>query len=86
MTDNPQFEQIVTHLRADRAWWQSITLIWYTHQAQLAEGQADSLNQHPGELCTCGHPIGDHTINDQTVGYCLECNCPAYDDAYEGVW
>ena len=44
-------------------------------------------------LCDCGHPIGDHYLDEGQVGYsdgwvsyCLTCNCPLYCQETGVVW
>lgn len=69
------FRRISTRLADDTSFMVAVRL-----DLAIAGEPHDHLAQHPGELCACGHPIHDHAINDQTVGYCLACNCPTFTD------
>ncbi len=46
----------------------------------------ETLDQHRGELCLCGHPTGNHDMVDGAVLACQECACPQYGDEFDGVW
>lgn len=70
------FRRITTRLADDTQFMTAIRL-----DLAIAHQPWDHLAQHPGELCDCGHPIGDHALHDQTVTHCYGCDCPGFSDS-----
>lgn len=94
MDETQEFAEVVADLATDQGFMWRCEFSIRLHEPRDTwtrdwRGQPtdDSLDQHPGELCTCLHPAHDHQCVDGTMTRCLACECRGFQDDYvEGCW
>lgn len=81
--ENYEWARLAADLRADAGFMFRCQFTIQAYKAVTDDWNADPLNEHAGELCQCGMPVGDHDCVDGHVLGCQDTGCEGF---YPGVW